>query len=344
MSKPAPTPEDVVTGVEKAMELLADGDVRGATSAWRRLMVKAPKAPEVIVLEGMIALQDGAVEEALKAYEKASLLAPDFPLPLVLAAELCLDDLEDPDRALEFCDKAAKVADDDETLAEVLLIRTDAHIELNDVEQVRNCYEALAKLPIDDPEYFQRVGEVAAVIEDYPAAKSWFAKALDGDPQNADAWHGLGSAYEALGDRDKMVEAWLKTRDIDSEDGDPPWHLTRKDFEKVAEKALAGLPKEILEKLKGVAVLIEDEPSEELVRDGVDPRILGLFSGTPATEKETMSGQPSEPDSIRIFQRNIEGSCEDQDQLVDEIRITVLHETAHYFGLGDDALDAMGLG
>jgi predicted Zn-dependent protease with MMP-like domain len=80
------------------------------------------------------------------------------------------------------------------------------------------------------------------------------------------------------------------------------------------------------------------------VREGVDPRLLGLFSGVPLPDKTAVGPPAPVLDAIHLFQHNLERACRDREQLRAEIRITVLHETAHFFGLDDEDLEKLGLG
>ena len=89
-------------------------------------------------------------------------------------------------------------------------------------------------------------------------------------------------------------------------------------------------------------ILLDELPSAELVAEGVDPRILGLFSGTPFPETSAVGGGP-ELTTIHLFWRNLEQASDSAEHLAEEIRITVLHETAHFFGLDDDDLAERGL-
>ncbi len=118
--------------------------------------------------------------------------------------------------------------------------------------------------------------------------------------------------------------------------------MSHKRFEKIAEKALGELPDEILEWLANVPVLVDDRPSEAMVLDGIDPRILGLFSGVAVPDQSVLGGGPQNG-VIHLFQRNLERETRDEEELADEIRITVLHETAHYFGYDEDDLERLGL-
>jgi predicted Zn-dependent protease with MMP-like domain len=81
----------------------------------------------------------------------------------------------------------------------------------------------------------------------------------------------------------------------------------------------------------------------ESVAEGNDPRMLGFFSGVPYPEKTTDSGVPH-LDCVFLYQRNIERSCKSRDEAAREIRVTLLHETGHFFGLSEDELHVMGLG
>ncbi|MCC6877582.1 MAG: metallopeptidase family protein, partial [Sandaracinaceae bacterium] len=102
------------------------------------------------------------------------------------------------------------------------------------------------------------------------------------------------------------------------------------------------LPAEVHAHLRNVPLFVEDAPSEALIREGVDPRLLGLFTGTPLPDK-TIGSSPSAPDAAYVFARNLENVCESRAAMLEEIRVTVLHETAHFFGLDDEQLAELGL-
>lgn len=105
-------------------------------------------------------------------------------------------------------------------------------------------------------------------------------------------------------------------------------------------ETLAELPPQIRERLQRVPILIDTLPSEALVADGLDPRLLGVFQGTPMPDDG--SSVPTIT-NIVLFRTNLERFASDEEDLAAEIRITVLHETAHYFGLDEDDLERLGL-
>jgi predicted Zn-dependent protease with MMP-like domain len=164
------------------------------------------------------------------------------------------------------------------------------------------------------------------------------------DPlEEADARHVLGLALEELGDQALMVREWLRVLRLDEATDPRRPMMSRQRFIKLAERALAELPPPILAHLGNVAVLADDRPTAAMVRDGIDPRLLGLFSGVAMPDQSSFGGAPF-PEVIHLFQRNLEAEADSEEELAEQIRITVLHETAHYFGFDDDQLTRLGLG
>jgi predicted Zn-dependent protease with MMP-like domain len=104
-------------------------------------------------------------------------------------------------------------------------------------------------------------------------------------------------------------------------------------FEDHVRAALDELPPNLASALENIAVVIEDENPE-------DPDLLGFYHGVPLTERGDMAGLP--PDTISIYRLPLEESFPDPAELRDEIRITVLHELAHYFGIDEDRLAELG--
>ena len=156
----------------------------------------------------------------------------------------------------------------------------------------------------------------------------------------ADALHLIGRVHEATDDRARMIDSWQQVLALD--EAAPPGHLSVSDdeLEQVCLDTLAELPDNIRERLEKIPILIHELPSKELVADGIDPRLLGLFQGTPMPDDGNATPAVT---NILLFKKNLERFATDEDHLADEIRITVLHETAHYFGLDEDDLEKIGL-
>jgi predicted Zn-dependent protease with MMP-like domain len=104
-------------------------------------------------------------------------------------------------------------------------------------------------------------------------------------------------------------------------------------FDEVVRSALDGLPPSIAAALQNVAVVVEEE-------NGDDPDLYGLFEGVPLTEGVPAAG--ALPSRIAIYRRPLETDFPDANELREEIRITVLHELGHYFGLDEERLAELG--
>jgi len=104
-------------------------------------------------------------------------------------------------------------------------------------------------------------------------------------------------------------------------------------FDDTVRAALDELPAELAAGLRNVAVIVEDENPD-------DPEILGLYHGVPLPERGDEAGLP--PDTITIYRRPLETAFRDPDELREEIRITVLHELAHYFGFDEEQIGELG--
>ncbi len=134
----------------------------------------------------------------------------------------------------------------------------------------------------------------------------------------------------------------------------------RRSFDALVEKVLASLPSRLHQLLEEAPLLVEDHPSRELLREleiSEGEVLCGLHSGTPLTERSVAEGGDL-PETIHLFREGIieqaGGWEESEDQsgrlqggeaaITEEIRITLLHEIGHHFGLGEEELEELGYG
>ena len=112
--------------------------------------------------------------------------------------------------------------------------------------------------------------------------------------------------------------------------------MTREHFNRLVEEALDSLPHEFHSRMHNVAVLVEDRPPRQ--RSSKSGRLLlGLFHGVPTTKKSEFD-LPTGPDYIVLYQKNIEAVCADEAEIREQIRLTVIHELGHYFGMDEEQL------
>jgi predicted Zn-dependent protease with MMP-like domain len=180
--------------------------------------------------------------------------------------------------------------------------------------------------------------ELLAPAEALEEALSW----LEEEPDNPDAHYEAGIAYEELGREVERRREFLEVLRLDSLSEQAPLSNYETIICDEVEATLAELPPHFGERLGSVAILVEPRPSREAVKDGVDPRLLGLFEG--ATSEE-LSGPdaPLTATRIQIFSHNLASAFEDEPSLRDEVRVTVLHEIGHFFGLEEEDMERLGL-
>jgi len=120
--------------------------------------------------------------------------------------------------------------------------------------------------------------------------------------------------------------------------------LSSDEFARLVKQALADIPPPFDEFLQEIAIDVESTPDAETLREmGIDDptEILGLYHGLPLTERG-IEMLPEMPDRIVLYQDNLELACETKEEIIHEIRVTVLHEVGHHFGLDEDDLEALG--
>lgn len=124
------------------------------------------------------------------------------------------------------------------------------------------------------------------------------------------------------------------------------YHVTKAEFARLVERALAELPEEFAIALEEMTVEIRDRPTVQELEEvglGEDELLLGLYVGVPLTERST-SDSGRLPDKVLIFKEDCELACDTEAELVREVRTTVLHELGHYFGMDEDQLGEVGFG
>jgi predicted Zn-dependent protease with MMP-like domain len=112
--------------------------------------------------------------------------------------------------------------------------------------------------------------------------------------------------------------------------------MTRRRFEELVSDALDEVPAELAAEMDNVVVLVED-------RNDSDPELLGLYQGIALTERTSSYGGVL-PDRISIYREAILDVCEDEDDVVHEVTVTVVHEIAHHFGIDEQTLHDLGWG
>jgi len=119
--------------------------------------------------------------------------------------------------------------------------------------------------------------------------------------------------------------------------------MTREEFRALVEEAIDTIPLKFAREVRNLAIVIEDEPSEELLdeleMEPDDDTLLGLYQGTPLPDRFKYGYGNQLPDRITLFQLTIEDDCDDdEDEIVVAIGETLIHELGHYFGMSEEEI------
>jgi predicted Zn-dependent protease with MMP-like domain len=332
-------------GLDAAWRLLEAGDVEAARRAAESL---EPESPEVLLLQAACCREQEDLPQAKAFLKRAAAADPDWPLPELWLAEVLMTEPDAAEEALRHAGRALDLAEDEEDYLSAVALKAGIELELGHPGDARKTLAELPppEVPIDDLDMALEIAELHLALGEPALARARLRTLTAAHPASGDAWHALGCAAADLDDAAEVRAAWTRTWSLDAAPGGQgagAERLSEDEIAAVAEAALAELPARARTLLQGVPIVIAERPAEADVEAGFDPRALGLFSGTAYADNSSLGGQPGLT-QIVLFRRNIERVSPDEDQLRDEIRTTLLHETGHFFGLDDADLEEIGLG
>jgi predicted Zn-dependent protease with MMP-like domain len=330
------------TILERGVAALQDGDFEAAEAALQQCQRIDRHHPDVLILDGELSFAAGEIEAAEARFREVLAAKPDSPNARLGIARALLHQVQDaPDEstARRLCDEALELVVPLKDEPEALLIRIGV----------------IASLDGDHPRTDEILDTMTAAIEVVPAialdaasaivhfaadrALAWLQIAAVDPDLRADALYEIGCVHAEGEQLEPQLKAWIEAWQLDGEE-EVQVLADIAVFEEMTQAALDDLPEDLHKRLERVAILIDDRPSLDMVKEGVDPRSLGLFTGTPTSDEQ--AGIPALT-QIHIFKQNLERVCRDLDELDEQVRITVMHETAHFFGLDEDAVARLGL-
>ena len=120
-----------------------------------------------------------------------------------------------------------------------------------------------------------------------------------------------------------------------------PVEISEERFEDLVADALESIPPELAEQLENIAVIVQDWPTEQQLH-GRRGTLLGLYEGIDLTRRSPLGYAGVMPDRITIFRGPLCSLARDEDDLARQVRVTVLHEVGHYFGMSEERLHELG--
>ena len=335
--------------LDQAMEASNGGYTEEAMAWLDEALKENPNGAEAHNQRGEILWDEAKVDEALYEFELATLADPKFATAHLNRAELLIEELGEYDEAARLCDRllggAAELPRLDRTLeAEIHYLKSKACFYQEDLEGalflVRRALQCGGDLAIS----LAFEGQILLELGRFTESHSRLERAVNLDPESPHALYHHALVLERLDREDQAEEYFARADALDPKHYPRPIRLDAGLFEAAAREAIEELPRSIREYVAHVPVLIEDFPPEELVEtESISPQILGIFIGVPRTEASVTMDGPG-IDRVVLFKRNLEKACRDEEELIEQIQITVKHEIGHYLGLDEGDLERLGLG
>jgi predicted Zn-dependent protease with MMP-like domain len=333
--------------LEEGWQALERGKIAEARAHAGQALAASPGAAEALLLEAACLRDEGEGDGAIAVLRRVVESDAEWCTPELWLAELLAMKPDAVEEALEHAARALDLADDEDEYLNALVLKAGLEADLGEIDEAKETLEELPapEVVLDDPLLALEIAELLLAVGQPAAARERLRTLTGAEPDMPDAWYALGLAAEALSDDGERRRAWKRAWELDSEeaaDQDAAGRLDEQQLIASAEQALAELPDKARGLLTNVPIIVADLPAAADVDGGLDPRLLGLFSGTPYPESSNLGGQPGLTQII-LFRRNLERAASGADELRDEIRTTLLHETGHFFGLDEAQLEALGL-
>lgn len=318
--------DQLTAHLDRGWDLAQHGDSRGAEAAARQALEIDPDAPEVHNLLGYVAAMNGDPEEAIEHYKDALALDEGYFDAMLNAAEVLVHPLGEFDEAVEMCDEALTWAETDDEVADALLIKIDALLSKRDDEGVKRALAMMPAGPFESDRYDFLVGRAWFEVGQIDHASERIEKALERDPDHAEARYYQGLIRDAKGDHLGATSAFLRVRFLDGDAPPAPWALPSEAFAQAARSAIGRLDPALRRFVEHAEVYVLPLPGHEVIADGIDPRAPMLLDGIATPER------PGPPCArVFVYQRNVERVLGSATELEDELLATFEHEITATF-------------
>jgi len=219
-----------------------------------------------------------------------------------------------------------------------------ALFELAEFSRARDYLREAHARAADDPIVATYYGATRLVLGEEREAELLLTQAVRADAELTEARYWLSMVLERQGRLAEADQLLAECARLEPEHFNLPYRVQRGELERDLEQVIRELPERIAIALRDVPIVIEDLPSREMLSgtDPLAPDILGLFVGTSLGEKSVFDAVPA-PNVVYLFKRNLERIASSREELLEEARITLVHEIGHYLGLDEDDLAERGL-
>lgn len=331
--------------LEKAEMSLEEGEFEQCVAFADQALALSARDTDALYLKGLGLAGLGELEAADEALAAVMAKEPQNVMFMLDAADVKIreaDDHERIDAGLKLLERAERLARKDEDLmVQLELLRGIAFSQLGEYQSAIDAFARVLQL---DPEHGEAQLERAVALFEigrFMEAKKAFEKLVRDYPEEAWNFHYLGLLAERRGEDPEPF--FSQARALDPEEFPAPIQLSVEAFDAAVADAIDKLPAHAKPHLANAVISSEAFPSDDDIKEGLSPTILGVFTGTPVDERLFLHAGHHETVRITLFQKNLERFARTRDELLAEIRITVLHEVGHLLGLDEDELFDRGL-
>jgi Flp pilus assembly protein TadD/predicted Zn-dependent protease with MMP-like domain len=341
-----------ISPLEAARAAYQGEDWKRALSCAAEAAARSPDDPAAHSERAAALSALGRFDEARLAYARALALEPDHLDALLGAAHLYGVSLpstrEHDELAFLYAERGRELSedgDDDELTAQFALLSAMAANDLGEATLALERAEEAGRVLDDDADVAYERAVALFELCRFEEARAAFTRLRDDADHGAHAYQHLGLLLERDGKWAEAEASFTRAHQLAPEDFPPPVLPSEGEFRDAVAKAVKALPKDMQKDLRGVPVSTEEIPRDEDLRDGeppLSPTILGLFRG-PSLGEPCPKDEKDPCRSVVLYRRNLARAVTSRDELLEQIRVTLLHEVGHLRGEDDMELAARGL-
>lgn len=333
--------------IERAEDALEAGNADDALKIALEMLREEPDDVDALDLMAVAHRTAGDLEDAVEVYERLRVIEPKNPAWVIAEADLLIREAEDDreliEQGLELLeDGEALIRGDEELLFESELLRATALNQLGDFTEALASIRVALDVDGEHPEARLEQGQALFELSRFDEARRVYQSLAKDYADEPWAHHYLGLLAERRGEAPEPF--FKKAQSLAPDDFPPPVHLSADEFDRTVQQAIAALPDHAKPHLDNCVIDVQPIPSDEDLKEGgISPLILGVFRGLAIDERSPVEASHHETARITLYQNNLERFARTREELLEEIRITVLHEVGHLLGLDEDELYERGL-
>lgn len=327
--------------LEDVEEAVEQGEIDRAVELCDQILLGDPDNLDARFYLADIALEEGEAEDVIQLGQEILERDADNDEARLLLAQgyLAIDDLE---KTIEMCDVLLRK---DPNNLDARFYMAEALLELGAAAEAAQLYESIVEENPEDAASMLGLGFALYESCQFDEAMAALQEALELDPEMADGHFFVGLILERQGDEMGARRSFKTARELDPETYKNPIKLSMAEFEKVVEDVLKSLPEKLRNYLANVPISVEELPADADLRASdppLSPNLWGLFRGQTLAEQLTdkFAHVPSE---IVLYRRNLQRGVQNREELIEEIKITLQHEIAHFLGLDEEEVAELGL-